>query len=261
MKNTLIVFNPHNDDSIISIGGMISKLIKRGWKVGYVYMADGRYGSSSIDSEKLIEIRNKESEMERKFLGIEEVYNFNIEDGKMIYLSDSKKMKIIDKITSILMEKKPSAIALPYSSEVHPDHLSTYEIVMESVSKLKHKPIILFYTVWSLPFFKPKTFEKLDRILVIDVSKEMKRKIETIKLHKSQVKEGFYDQTANLFDKFIALQVQAYIKVNYNYMEIVGMSFFENSDKDIAEILDGLKAYIDVTKIYFGKKEEKIESV
>jgi LmbE family N-acetylglucosaminyl deacetylase len=152
MEKTLIAFNPHNDDSIISSGGMICKFIKRGWKVGYVCMTDGRYGSSYIEPTNLIEIRNKESETERKFLGIEEFYNFKIEDGKMVHLSDSQKAEMVNKITSILKERKPFAILLPYSSELHPDHLSTYEIVMMSLSKLEQKPIIIFYTVWSFPF-------------------------------------------------------------------------------------------------------------
>jgi len=70
MSKKAYVLNPHDDDGIISIGGILWKLIDKSWEIGYIQMTDGRHGGN-LPPERIKEMRSTEAEEERKFLGNE----------------------------------------------------------------------------------------------------------------------------------------------------------------------------------------------
>ena len=56
----ILIFQPHNNNAIIGMGGTILKLKEKGTTISYVYMTDGRHGAELIPEEKMIEFRAQE---------------------------------------------------------------------------------------------------------------------------------------------------------------------------------------------------------
>ncbi len=186
------ILNPHNDDGVIAIGGIIIQLLERDWKIGYIQFTDGRHGGE-MDPEELKKIRSREGEEERKFLGIKEFYNFDIEDGKLEEYKDDK--SIIEEVAKIV--KNANVVFLPNKAEAHPDHRATYEIGHKALLFAK-KPLEVHYIVWFFPFYSynPGRYEKILKINMDD--QVFEKKLKAIRRHKSQVERGRYDKNSEM---------------------------------------------------------------
>jgi len=249
-----VVLQPHNDDGIIAIGGTILKLLKNGWKGTYVYYTDGRHGSNTIDPEKLKEIRKEEAKKEREFIGIKEQHDFCIEDGKLSKISKDLKERLVEETAKII--KNADVLFLPNKGEHHPDHRATYEIGKKALEIADGISILeVEYVVWQLPFrkFDPGDFEK---IIKVDLSEEeFLKKIKAIRLHESQIKEGFYDEMVICLNRYYALLPPH--QKNQKFCEVLGIP--KINDK-LKLFLDALESYLDITTILHGRESENIKN-
>jgi len=256
-----IVFQPHNDDGVISIGGITQKLIKAGWIVKYVYMTDGRHGSNIMPPEETIKVRAEEAEEERKFLGILNFHDFGIEDGKLAKLDHRKLEKIKNKILEILAEETPCVIFIPLKSDMHTDHRITHDIVTNIINKNKLGVLIAKYFVWLFPDFYDKTIDPAEMVLAVDVSEEMDKKLRAVRLHKSQVREGYYDKMIEKVNSLFSLLFNVYRKTDTTYLEIIGLYNLKvDNGTKLKSLIKVLGKVEDVTKIFHGRKSEKIET-
>ena len=185
-KKVLIVAS-HPDDEVLGCGGTIAKLIKKKYKV-FVYFS--HEGSSSRfsnykDSKSLIEIKKRNNMaikcsvfLGHKIIGFEN--NPNLRNENFSILDNVKKIsKIIDKI-------KPDIIITHHPDDINEDHQLSFKIVSNATRPpAKHlvKEIYLMEipstTDWTLrSSFKPNIF--------IDVSLQIKKKIDAMKLYKSE---------------------------------------------------------------------------
>jgi len=188
-----IIFNPHDDDGILGMGGTLIQFLEKDWEVMYIQMTDGRHGSNEIPPQKLKIIREKESKKEREFLGIEKFYNFDIEDGTLGKINKKKRDKIIKKLIKLIENFKPNIVFLPGKTEDHVDHRATYQIGREVVQRSKLKPLEVYYFNWFFPFLKQDP-GPIERILRIPIDKQWEKKKRAIQLHASQEKRGRYSQ-------------------------------------------------------------------
>ena len=185
-KKVLVVVS-HPDDEVLGCGGTIAKLIKKKYKV-FVYFS--HEGSSSRfsnykDSKSLIEIKKRNNMaikcsvfLGHKIIGFEN--NPNLRNENFSILDNVKKIsKIIDKI-------KPDIIITHHPDDINEDHQLSFKIVSNATRPpAKHlvKEIYLMEipstTDWTLrSSFKPNIF--------IDVSLQIKKKIDAMKLYKSE---------------------------------------------------------------------------
>ncbi len=189
------VLNPHDDDGIIAIGGILWQLKDKGWELGYIQMTDGRHGGN-LPPEEIKEMRAREAEKEREYLEVKNYYNFDIEDGKLENYKDDK--DVIEKVAEMI--KDSNVVFLPNKADAHPDHRATYEIGHKAL-ELVGKPLEVHYIVWLFPFYtyEPGTFEK---ILKVNIDNQIERKLEGIRKHKSQVERARIDEMAKYLNQF-----------------------------------------------------------
>lgn len=241
---------PHDDDSIIGAGGILMKLLDAGWEIQYVYMTDGRHGGN-LPPETVKQMRAKEAEAERNFLGIKDFHNFDIEDGK---LEMADKKWLAEETAKLI--KNSDAVFMPSRGEHHPDHRTTYEIGHEAVSLLK-KPMEVHYPIWAFPLqpYNPGNLEKVLKINLTDG--QFSKKLQALRLHECQIEWGRYDRIAEHVNSLWSFMFSAYRDMNTNYCEVIGIPKINNTYQIFSE---AIKPFDDVSEIYHGRKGEKIRA-
>lgn len=250
MTKKAYVLNPHDDDGIISTGGTLLQLINNGWEINYIQMTDGRHGGN-LPPETIKKMRAEEGKEERKYLGIKDFYNFDIEDGKLENYEDDK--SIIKEVAKRI--KDSDVVFIPNKAEAHPDHRATYKIGREAL-KLAKKPLEVHYIVWLFPFYYHNP-GKFDKILKIDIDNQIERKLDGIRKHKSQVEEGRFDKLAKHINEYFSLIYSTHRKREKNYSEIIGIPKINEKYNLFVKSLENVE---DVTEIFHGRKSEKIKA-
>ena len=254
MKKAIVV-NPHNDDGIISIGGTLIQLLEKGWKIMYIQMTNGGHGSNIVPYSELNKIRIKESENERKFLGVDKFYNFNIEDGKLGALKEKEQEKISRKMVELMESYNPNIVFLPIKSESHIDHRVTYLFARRAIKKINITPLEVYYLVQFFPFLK-KDPGNIKKLLMVPIDDYWSKKEEGIKQHTSQLKEGRLLQTVGILDAYFSLiYFQPFEKVCYK-SELLGIHSVNKNYKLLVKDLDEVR---DVSNVSHGRQSKKIQ--
>lgn len=113
---------PHPDDIEIGAGATAAKLAAAGKNLCFLICTDGRFGSSSIEPEKLIPIRQEEGRASAKALGVDDVRYLPFCDGGFY---DTR--ELTSSIAKAVGDFKPDVIFAPdcrVTSECHPDHIN-----------------------------------------------------------------------------------------------------------------------------------------
>ena len=174
---SVIVFSPHPDDDILGCGGTIVKHVNAGAYVTIVYMTSGEAATWPEGPEELARLREKEAHRAANKLGVHELLFLREPDSDL-----QPSQKNIAKIMDILNEYKPDILYVPHLSDSHPDHVATHNIVLKATKRLLVNeqywmPIIFGYEVWT----------PLRHIShAIDISKEIKLKLDALGEHKTQ---------------------------------------------------------------------------
>lgn len=256
MEKRAVVINPHDDDAVIAIGGTLIQLMNKGWKVTYIQMTDGRHGSNVMPPEKTKRMRAEEIKKEMKFLGIDSYYNFDLEDGHLSQTYISNKNGFEERLAATISNYNPLVVFIPSECEDHSDHRAAYELAHNALQRLDGNKTEIRYSVWSVPFkeHKPAPFEKL---IAVDISEQMKKKKQGIKLHKSQEKEGQYSKMADAVNSYLGMLYSAYKPYRLGKVEILAVTkineHYEIFEKD-------LSSFKDVTQSFHGRASEKIET-
>ncbi len=183
----------HPDDAECYCGGTTAKYTERGDEVYYLICTKGNRGTYdiNIDTEKLAEIRKKETLDAARVLGVKEVYFLDEEDG-FLYPD----LKLRGRIMRVIRQVKPDVVMtldpfLPY--EIHPDHrtvgiLSAEAVVFAGFPHFYPEHIqqgIEPHFVKELYFYhtaRPDYFE--------DITPYIERKRNACYCHRSQVEMG-----------------------------------------------------------------------
>ncbi|MEN3045170.1 MAG: bacillithiol biosynthesis deacetylase BshB1 [Candidatus Hydrothermales bacterium] len=185
MSKTLIAFGAHPDDVELSIGGLVSKLSKAGYKVIICDLTDGEptpFGDP--------ETRKKEAKEAAKILGVERVTL----DLPNRFLMDSVESRI--KVAEIIREYKPEVILTHHGDDQHPDHIETRKIVQAARFYSKFTKVN-----WKgEPFYPPKLLffhashkrKIYHPHIVVDITDTFETKMKAVDSYKSQF--GFYEE-------------------------------------------------------------------
>jgi LmbE family N-acetylglucosaminyl deacetylase len=184
---TIIVFSPHPDDETLACGGTIAGKTAAGERVYVVVMTDGRNSHTNMGIDEnpspseVIAMRREECSKATSILGVRgsDLTFLGFEDARLYKaMAEAQRM-----VVQLLEELKPDEVFIPSKKEFHRDHVSTNLIVSRAVEKLVSKPAIYEYTVISK--HEPKVAEK--RVFEVDISKNLEKKREAIKVYKSQI--------------------------------------------------------------------------
>jgi bacillithiol biosynthesis deacetylase BshB1 len=120
----LLVFGPHPDDIEIGMGGTVAKHARRlGRRVGLCDLTAGEMGSNGTVDERLAE-----AEAARAVLGATWRTNLRLPDRAIGSSPDHLRA-----IAGVVRCARPAAVAVPYWSDRHPDHVSASELLTEAI--------------------------------------------------------------------------------------------------------------------------------
>jgi len=190
MVLTRILFAPHEDDAILSSGGLILQSLEQEINVVIVYLTDGSacYLVSNMDVGKTLEevarIRKTEA---LQCCGVLNVPTSNIQflDIPDQHLNKPKHFSsALEFIKIIIRSYSNVEVFVPVGKNPHPDHQATHDIVVQAVRELQAEKVGV-----SIPIFQyglhRAVVGKAD-LKVRLTPKELQQKIEAYNCHQSQ---------------------------------------------------------------------------
>jgi len=119
----LLVFGPHPDDLEIGLGGSIAKHTAMGLRVGLCDLTAGEMGSNGTVDERLAE-----AEAAREVLGATWRVNLRWPDRGIGSNDDH-----VRRAAELVRRARPRAVALPYWSDRHPDHIAASNVLTDAI--------------------------------------------------------------------------------------------------------------------------------
>ncbi len=177
MKLDVLAFAAHRDDSEITVGGTLAKLVELGHAVGACDLTQGEMGTLGSAAE-----RASECDEATKILGLKARVNCAIADAGVFNVREQQAL-----VVDVLRRFTPDTVILPGHDQRHPDHRITPELVFDAcyfsgLAKFgagkPHRPRKILWAHTTYSPFAP-TF-------VVDISAQLEKKLESIRAYKSQ---------------------------------------------------------------------------
>jgi bacillithiol biosynthesis deacetylase BshB1 len=195
-KLDILAFGAHPDDVELGCAGTLLGAIAEGKKVGVIDLTKGELGTRGTVDQRL-----KEAQIASKILGLTLRENLGMADG--FFANDHAHQMLI---VEIIRRYQPSILFVNAPEDRHPDHgraaqlleqaafiagLSKIETSHNGVAQTAWRPTQVFHYIQS---------RSLAPNFVVDISKFMDKKMESILAHSSQ----FYDPSSNEPETFIS---------------------------------------------------------
>ena len=174
----ILIVAPHPDDETVGCGGLLALY---GPQCEVLLLTDGRKGGPADGSkteEETAEIRRAEFDAVAAFFGVTRV--------TALCLPDSCLRENANAISSVDL-RRYDKIFIPYRLERHPDHAAANRIIRKFYKRQRSKAMLIEYEVWS-PITAPNRF--------LDISEVMEKKLQAIRLYRSQIRELNYEALA-----------------------------------------------------------------
>ena len=192
MKVDVLVFGAHPDDVELGCGGTVIKLVEQGKKVAIIDLTRGELGTRGT-----AESRKEECENATKILGVAVRENMDFKDG--FFKDDEKhKLALIKKIRKYC----PEIVIANATTDRHPDHGRGSQIVVDACFLSGLEKVNTKQKVW-----RPKAiyhyiqFNHLQPDFVINISRQMEKKIEAVKAYKTQFYNSDSKETETIISK------------------------------------------------------------
>jgi N-acetylglucosamine malate deacetylase 1 len=187
----VLFISAHADDTELSCGGTVAKLVKDGLRVGLVDLTRGEMGTRGTP-----ETRQAEAQASANTLGATFRLTLDFGDGNLRTGRDEE-LQLIE----VIRLHEPKLVVTPYPDERHPDHARTGRVVTDAsfyagLKSLKtdlpaHRPQAVLYYLQNYMF--PPSF-------VVDCTSTWKTKMDAIAAYKSQ----FFDPKSKEPTTFIS---------------------------------------------------------
>ena len=198
----ILAVGPHPDDVEGGMGGTILRLTKLGHEIHVLDLTDGEptpYGSK--------EIRQKESREAATLLGIASRTTLDL-PNRFLFDNIESRLKVAEEIRKI----GPDIMFLPYWEDAHPDH--TQSTLIGEAARFYAK--ITSLDLKGEPCYPSRIFYYLcmhlrvhiDPSFIIDISEEHEKKMQAVKLYRSQF--SYTEERWNLISSFITSYEQYY---------------------------------------------------
>jgi bacillithiol biosynthesis deacetylase BshB1 len=176
MAVDLLVFGPHPDDLEIGLGGTIAHHAARGLRVGLCDLTAGEMGSNGTVEER--------SRRPRPRGGARGAWRENLRwpDREI-----GRHPGHLDQAVAFLRRHQPRAVAVPYWSDRHPDHVAASAVLTEAVFNAGLKRYKPEQPAWKPEWVCYYFINDGDRpSFVIDVSAHYEQKRRALDCHVSQ---------------------------------------------------------------------------
>ena len=183
-KKNILIIAPHPDDEVLGCGGIINKINSIGGNVSILTICNHLPPLYKIsDANKTI----NEMKKIHKFLGVKKSINFKF---PACLLYKEAQYKLNNKINAAIKKIMPNYVFLPFPDR-HQDHKIVFESAMVSTRPKNDMLFIegifayevLSETYWNASYIEPN----FNPDLFINISKEINKKLQSIKKYKSQI--------------------------------------------------------------------------
>jgi N-acetylglucosamine malate deacetylase 1 len=178
MELDVLSITAHRDDTELTCGGTIIKMVRAGYRVGVLDLTAGESGTRGDAA-----LREHEAKQASRLMGLAHRENLLLPDAGIENLREYK-LKIAQRIR----ELRPRTVILPFWKGRHPDHYTTGQIGYEAcflagLAKLPlqerpYRPHKIIYASLYVPAVRP-TF-------VVDITPQFEKKIEAVLAYTSQ---------------------------------------------------------------------------
>lgn len=184
MDKYLIVAT-HPDDETLGSGGLMLRKKAEGNEV-YVLNMTHMDVALGYSEEKIKERNNEIKKMIERY-NLDGYYNLKLMPAG---LDSYPERDLLQKISSVFNEVKPTVVILPYYKDVHSDHRITFNLCFSCTKNFRYpfiKKILMMETPSETDFvmfeytFKPNYF--------VDISDFIEKKIEIAKIFNSEILE------------------------------------------------------------------------
>jgi LmbE family N-acetylglucosaminyl deacetylase len=187
-KNNIVVIAPHPDDDILGVGGTMSAASHREKGVFAVYITDGRNSprrDKTISDDAMAARREKEAISALQALGATGAFFLKRRSEELTAETGEKAEK---DLTEILQFIQPEEVFLPAPYERHPTHQRCTRLAIQALRSVAgFKPALLGYSIWGCFWGEKKR-------VVRDITPYIKKKVEAVLAHSSQLEYKNYQQ-------------------------------------------------------------------
>ena len=221
MKLDILAFGAHPDDVELGCSGTIAKEVSLGKIVGIIDLTRGELGTRGS-----VEIRDNESRLAAKILGVSVRENLNMRDGFFVN-DEAHQLEIIKQIRKY----RPEIVICNAIEDRHIDHAKGSKLVSDScflsgLIKIETEFEGQFQEAW-----RPKVvyhyiqWKNIEPDFVVDISDFIKQKTESILAYSSQ----FYSENSN--EPITPIATKNFLEsINYrsqDFGRLVGVEYAE----------------------------------
>jgi LmbE family N-acetylglucosaminyl deacetylase len=186
----VLVIAPHPDDESIGCGGTLCLHSVREDCVTVVFLTSGELGLKNLPCEEARRIREREAEAAADVLGVARLEFLRLPDW---YVGDQVP-EAAAALRKVLQREAPQRVYLPHEAEWHPDHRASMPVVREALrGSTIPSPSLLTYEVWT-PLAEYDDGQ--------DITPVMRRKLQAVRCHRSQVAQLRYDRGVRGLNQF-----------------------------------------------------------
>lgn len=185
---SVLVLAAHYDDDIIGCGGALAGHCQLGDSCRVLYMTDGSASQHPLyTGQELAALRKGEASKALSRLGEIEMTCWEEPDGQL-----RKYEILVNRLAELLLNHRFDYIYFPNLLDTYQDHQVVGEILLEALAQ-KPQPSALFMYEIVEPMEAPDVF--------VDISNEMKVKIQALQLHQTQLEYMDYIKLTRFIGK------------------------------------------------------------
>ena len=216
MELDVLSIAAHPDDTELTCGGTVIKMVEAGYRVGVLDLSQGESGTRGDAA-----LRERESRRASRVMGIAHRENLSLPDAG---IEDVREYKL--KIAQKIRELRPRTVILPYWEGRHPDHYTTGRIGYEAcflaglaklpLERKPHRPHKIIYASLYVPSLRP-TF-------VVDISAQFEKKLKALLCFASQFSspkdnQNLFPSRADLRERLASLARHFGLMIGARYGE------------------------------------------
>ena len=183
MKNKILVVAVHPDDETLGCGGTLLKHKHNGDEIYWLIC-------TKIDEDSdYYTTRENEIKQASDIYKFDGVFSLGL---KTMRVDEYSMSELIGKVSKVISEVKPNIIYLPFKSDVHSDHRKIFEASYSCTKVFRYpfiKKIYMMETLSETEFAPGVKEDAFVPNLFVDISKYLDKKIEIMKIFKSEIGE------------------------------------------------------------------------
>ena len=183
--NRVLVVAVHPDDETLGCGGTLLKHKSNNDEIHWLIVTDIK--ESEGFNKSTIEKRKNEIDKVKRLFNFNSVSKLGLSTAKIDEYSMSS---LIEKISSVINKVKPHIIYLPFKGDIHSDHKHVFNAAYSCTKSFRYPFIKIIYMMETLSeteFSLSTKDESFIPNVFVDISDYMDKKIEAIKVYKSEI--------------------------------------------------------------------------